>query len=156
MNTNKALAETLGIQMVEEVINPPRKKVPTTKKRKTTTVIEHESPSKSVITTGEDQVQDYNLGRKTLRTLIDTGMTSMDDMKDLARQSESPRAYEVMSTMMKTIADMTKDLYDLQAKTKELNSTDDKKKDTDSRINVEKAVFVGSSADLLRKIKEEE
>lgn len=147
MNTNKALAETLGIQMMEEVIDPPRKKVPTE-------IVKLDDSDPDI---KKDQTEDYNLGRRTLRGLINTGIDSLEDMKDLAKQSESPRAYEVMSTMMKTIADMTKDLYDIQKKTKDLNAIDDPKrtKDSDGNITVEKAVFVGSTADLLRKIKEE-
>lgn len=144
MNTNKALAETLGIQ-IEEVVD---KKTPTE-------IIKHDDSDPDVKI---DQAEDYNLGRRTLRGLISTGIDSLEDMKDLAKQSESPRAYEVMSTMMKTIADMTKDLYDIQKKRKDLNAIDDPKrtKDSDGNITVEKAVFVGSTADLLRKIKEEE
>jgi hypothetical protein len=53
--------------------------------------------------------------------------------------------------MMRTIADTTKDLYDLQKKTKDLKG--DKKEET--TVTVEKAVFVGSPTDLLKKIKEE-
>lgn len=144
MNTNKALAKTLGIE-IEEVVEP--KKVKRDVKKVPPTVLDD---------TTQDQAEDYSLGRDTLRNLIDTGVSSLEDMKDLARQSESPRAYEVMSTMMKTIAEMTKDLYELQKKTKELNQMDDKKdKPPEGDINIERAVFVGSTADLLRKIKEE-
>jgi hypothetical protein len=54
---------------------------------------------------------------------------------------------------MKTVSDATKDLYDLQKKTKELKKMDGVEKPADN-ITVEKAVFVGSTADLLKKIKE--
>ena len=143
MNTNKALAETLGIQ-IEEVVE---KKTPTK-------IIKHDDSDPDI---KKDQTEDYNLGRRTLRGLISTGIDSLEDMKDLAKQSESPRAYEVMSTMMKTIAEMTKDLYDLQKKTKDLKDISDprREKDPDGTIHVEKAVFVGSTSDLLRKIKDE-
>lgn len=146
MDTNKALAKTLGIE-IEEVTEPKRikrevKKVPPTVLDDTT----------------QDQAEDYSLGRSTLRNLIDTGVSSLEDMKDLARQSESPRAYEVMSTMMKTIAEMTKDLYDLQKKTKDLKDISDprREKDPDGTIHVEKAVFCGTTSDLLKMIKDKE
>jgi hypothetical protein len=146
MDTNKALAKTLGIE-IEEVDKPKRikreaKKVPPTVLDDTT----------------QDQAEDYSLGRSTLRNLIDTGVSSLEDMKDLARQSESPRAYEVMSTMMKTIAEMTKDLYDLQKKTKDLKDISDprREKDPDGTIHVEKAVFCGTTSDLLKMIKDKE
>jgi hypothetical protein len=54
--------------------------------------------------------------------------------------------------MMRTVADTTKDLYDLQKKTKDLKGQD---KNDQPSVNVEKAVFVGSTADLLKKIKEQ-
>ena len=76
----------------------------------------------------------------------------MESLTDLAKESESPRAYEVLATMMKTIADTTKDLYDLQKKTKDLKG---EKKAEGPSVTVEKAVFVGTPSDLLKKIKEE-
>lgn len=100
-----------------------------------------------------DQAEDYKLARKTFRSLIDKGNSAIEDLTDLARQSESPRAYEVLSTLMKTVADTTKDLYDLQKKTKDLLKDDKTRPQDEQRINVEKAVFVGSTAEMLRKIK---
>lgn len=101
----------------------------------------------------EDADADYKLSRKTFRSLIDKGNLAMENLTDLAKESESPRAYEVLATMMKTIADTTKDLYDLQKKTKDLKKEDKTRPQDESRINVEKAVFVGSTAELLKKIK---
>ena len=100
-----------------------------------------------------DQQQDYALARKTFRDLIVKGNNAIEDLTDLAKQSESPRAYEVLSTLMKTVADTTKDLYDLQKKTKDLNKEDKTRPQDEQRINVEKAVFVGSTAELLKQVK---
>lgn len=94
---------------------------------------------------------DYNLSRRTFRDLINKGNAAMETLTDLAKDSESPRAYEVLATMMRTIADTTKDLYDLQKKTKDLKD----EKPGQPAVTVEKAVFVGSPADLLKKLKEE-
>lgn len=104
----------------------------------------------------EDQREDYRLARKTFRQLIDQGNNAIDGISELARQSESPRAYEVMATLMKTVADTTKDLYDLQKKTKDLQKEEKSRPADDQRINVEKAVFVGSTAELLKKVKNNE
>lgn len=142
MDTNKALAKTIGIEIEEVELK---------KEKILSKTIEEKKPEENT-----DQVEDYVLGRKTLRNLIETGTTSLEDMKDLARQSESPRAYEVLSTLMKTISEVTKDLYDLQKKTKELNEPKTPPTDDRGSINVERAVFVGSSSELLRKIKEEQ
>ena len=102
-----------------------------------------------------DAEADYNLARETFRKLIQQGNDALEDMKNLARESESPRAYEVFATMIKTISDSTKDLYDLQKKTKELKQINGKPTHPDGAINVEKAVFVGTTADLLKRIKSE-
>lgn len=103
-----------------------------------------------------DQQEDYVLSRNTFRSLIRQGNDAIDNMNELAKQSESPRAYEVLATMMRTVADATKDLYDLQKKTKELKATDKSRPQDEQRINVEKAVFVGSTAALLKKVKNNE
>ena len=135
MSTNKSLAEALNIEPIEtkqEILEPAQQQI-----------LEHMN----------DAEADYNLARNTFRNLIHQGNLAMEDMKELARQSESPRAYEVFATMMKTISETTKDLYDLQKKTKDLK--DDNSKPSQENITVEKAVFVGSTAELLKKIKEE-
>lgn len=100
----------------------------------------------------DDIKADYNLSRRTFRDLINKGNQAMESLTDLAKESESPRAYEVLATMMRTVADTTKDLYDLQKKTKDLR--EDGKKEQPN-VTVEKAVFVGSPTDLLKKIKEQ-
>jgi len=100
-----------------------------------------------------DQEEDYRLARKTFRQLINKGNDAIEGISDLAKESESPRAYEVMATLMKTVADTTKDLYALQKMTKELKTADKARPQDEQRINVEKAVFVGSTAELLRQVK---
>jgi predicted transcriptional regulator len=134
--TNDALSEALGIENAVEII-PPSK------------------PPEPVINTPheEDDIKaDYNLSRRTFRDLINKGNQAMESLTDLAKESESPRAYEVLATMMRTVADTTKDLYDLQKKTKDLRG--EKKEET--AVNVEKAIFVGTTADLLKQIKEKQ
>jgi hypothetical protein len=133
--TSIALSEALDIENQPEVITPAK-----------TEIIQ---PS-----TNNDAVDDYNLSRTTFRNLIQQGNQVMEDMKELARQSESPRAYEVLATMMKTISDTTKDLYDLQKKTKELRD-EPRKPNDNGNVTVERAVFVGTTSDLLKKIKAE-
>jgi len=136
MKTHDALSEALGIEHEPET--PPSVVIETT-------VVEDVGT--------EDQQADYALARKTFRALIDKGNNAIEDLTDLAKQSESPRAYEVLSTLMKTVSDTTKDLYDLQKKTKELNKEDKSRPQDEQRITVEKAVFIGSTAELLKQVK---
>jgi predicted transcriptional regulator len=135
--TKDALSEALGIENKAVEIIPPKQPEPIIN-------TPHED---------DDIKADYNLSRRTFRDLINKGNAAMESLTDLAKESESPRAYEVLATMMRTIADTTKDLYDLQKKTKDLKG-EDKKEATN--VTVEKAVFVGSPSDLLKKIKEEQ
>lgn len=131
--TNESLSEVLGIENAVEII-PPKQPEPIIN-------TPHE----------EDDIKaDYNLSRRTFRDLINKGNQAMESLTDLAKESESPRAYEVLATMMRTVADTTKDLYDLQKKTKDLRGEDKK----EATVTVEKAVFVGTTAELLQKMKE--
>jgi hypothetical protein len=100
----------------------------------------------------EDQKSDYVLARRTFRDLIDKGNDAIEGISDLAKQSESPRAYEVMATLMKTVAETTKDLFDLQKRKKDLAGGNEKKLD-ETAITIDKAVFVGTTAELLKKVK---
>lgn len=133
--THNALSDALGIENAIEII-PPKKE------QEVVVNTPHED---------DDIKADYNLSRRTFRDLINKGNAAMETLTDLAKESESPRAYEVLATMMRTVADTTKDLYDLQKKTKELKG---EKKDDTPNVTVEKAVFVGTTAELLQKMKE--
>jgi len=110
------------------------------------------------IDTNKDQEDDYRLARKVLRNLIVKGNDAIEEISQIARQNESARGYEVVSTLIKTVAETTKDLYNVQKMTKDLKGpdpdSDPRKKTPDAgNINVEQAVLVGSAAELLDAIK---
>ena len=104
----------------------------------------------------DDQDADYKLVRNTLRNLVEKGNDALDDISTIARQNESARGFEVVANLIKTIGETSKDLYNLQKMKRDLKqpdpATDPRKKGTD-HINVEQAVFVGSTAELLAAIK---
>ena len=134
----KHLNEALGIETNQEILPPVKKQE----------VAGAPVPTEDQ----EDQKNDYLLARKTFRELIDKGNGAIEGISDLARQSESPRAYEVMATLMKTVADTTNQLFDLQKRKKDLVGGTEKKLD-ETAITIDKAVFVGTTAELLRKVK---
>jgi gas vesicle protein len=104
----------------------------------------NETPS-----TDNDIDDDYKYARENLKEIIDSAQQSIADLASIASTSESPRAYEVLSTMMKTIVDANKDLLDIHKSVKKL------KEDTDSAPkNVTNALFVGSTSDLMNLIKD--
>ena len=91
---------------------------------------------------------DAEFARTNMRTLIDNGNKALTELSAVANQSESPRAYEVLATMMKNLADMNKDLLELQKRRRELQP-----KESSQNVNIDKAVFVGSTAELVKMIK---
>ena len=106
-----------------------------------------------------DQDEDYALVRNTLRNLIEKGNDALEDISTIARQNESARGFEVVANLIKTVGETSKDLYNLQKMKRDLKepdpTTDPRKKGAD-HINVESAVFVGSTAELLAAIKKKQ
>ena len=105
-----------------------------------------------------DEDEDYRLVRNTFRDLIRKGNEAIDEITTIARQNESARGFEVVSNLIKTVGETSKDLYALQKQKKDLRdpdpASDPRKKNAES-INVEQAVFVGSAAELLSAIKKQ-
>lgn len=100
-----------------------------------------------------DNEEDFELTRKTMKRMLDKGTIAVDELFELAKASEHPRTFEVLANLIKTTSDVSKDLYNLQKMKKELK--EDKSKPAPDNINIDRAVFVGTTSDLLKKIKEE-
>lgn len=97
---------------------------------------------------------DYEYARQNLRALIDNGKLAMENIVYLAKEGESPRAYEVVGQLIKTLAETNKDLIDLSKKAREAKGQD--KKDAGNVTqNVTNALFVGSTAELQKLIKKQ-
>jgi hypothetical protein len=109
-------------------------------------------------TPNQDIEYDYERSRDTHHDLIETGTQALDDLLKIAKESQHPRAYEVAATMMKNLSDMTDKLMALHEKKKQIENGGNGKGGAGSSspqsINVDKAVFVGSTTDLLKKIKQ--
>lgn len=88
--------------------------------------------------------KDFEYARENLMDVIEKGQEALFDMMDVARQSQHPRAYEVISTLMTTLVGANKDLLELQGKKKKLM-------DADPAANAQQVtnnLFVGSTAEL--------
>ena len=94
----------------------------------------------------KDIKDDYEFSRNTYKDLIRTGTSSLDVLAELARESEHPRAFEVLSKSIKDIGDTTEKLMKLQKDKDDLVN----KKDEDNRKVTNNNVFVGSTTDLQR------
>ena len=97
----------------------------------------------------KDIKDDYEFSRETLKDLIKVGTYSMDSLAELARESEHPRAFEVLSNHLKAIGDITDKLMQLQKRKKELTHDDVKREITNNNV------FVGSTTDLQRMLLDE-
>ena len=97
--------------------------------------------------------EDYETSRDTYLELIETGKRSLDLMVEVARESEHARAFEVLSGMIKNVADVTDKLMDLNKKNKDI-VTDPKGNKPEGVTN--NNVFIGSSADLQKMLSQRE
>ena len=95
----------------------------------------------------KDIKDDYEFSRATYKDLINTGTRSLDVLAELARESEHPRAFEVLSKTIKDIGDTTEKLMKLQKDKDDLVTA---KKDDETRKVTNNNVFVGSTTDLQR------
>jgi hypothetical protein len=91
---------------------------------------------------------DSNFARQNIRDLIEKGNIAIDNLLHVAKESEHPRAYEVAAGLIKTIADANKDLLDVQKKRQDLTGEKQSK-----NMNIDKAVFVGSTSELVKFLK---
>jgi hypothetical protein len=94
---------------------------------------------------------DTDVARDNIKDLLDKGNKAVEELAVVARDSQHPRAYEVMAGMLKNLADMNKDLLEIQKRKKDLMVSSDSKSSGD--VNVNQAVFVGSTAELMKLIK---
>ena len=97
-----------------------------------------------------DVTKDYDYTRANLYSLIEKGQETLNGIMELAGESASPRAYEVAGQLIKSVADTTDKLLDLQKKLKDIDET--KSKGTTNVTN--NAMFVGSTAELQKMLKE--
>lgn len=94
---------------------------------------------------------DYEYSRETYYDLLEKGRGSLEDMIEVARASEHPRAYEVLSGMIKNLSDVNDKLMDLNKKNKDINQEQVKQIAGNTTNNV----FLGSTADLQRLLQDE-
>ena len=108
--------------------------------------------SRDIVVTDKtnDIEKDYSYTRGQLYSLIEKGQETLDGIMEVAGEGGSPRAYEVAGQIIKSVADTTDKLLDLQKKVKEVEENSPKK-----QTNVtNNALFVGSTSDLSKVIKQ--
>jgi predicted RNase H-like HicB family nuclease len=99
--------------------------------------------SSAQIATTDKQKSDYDYSRETYYELIEKGKDALETMIEVARESEHPRAYEVLSGMIKNVSDVNDRLMDLNKKMKDIEKKEDVKQIENQQNN-----FYLSTAEL--------
>ena len=126
-NLNKKLSEALEIQPLEI------------------------KPSTEIVEIKDVVEDDAEFARQNIRDLIVKGNDAASHIVEIAKQSEHPRAFEVAAGMLKNLSDMNKDLLEIQKRKQDLQP---KITNNTQNLNIDKAVFVGSTAELLKQLRE--
>jgi len=104
-----------------------------------------------VATIEQEANNDYEYARQNIYAIIQTGANALDELAQIAAQSQSPRAYEVLSTLVKTLVDANKDLMNLKEKNIEINLKSETNYNADNRSQTN--LFIGSTAELQKLLK---
>ena len=94
-----------------------------------------------------DTENDYQLARQTMRNVLIKGDDTLNEIINLAKNSEHPRSYEVAGQLMKTLSDVSKDLLGLQKQVKDLQQDTNLPAQIGTQNNV---VFAGSTHELMK------
>lgn len=98
----------------------------------------------------DNAIDDFEYSRKTYFDLITKGQDALEEMIEVAKALEHPRAFEVVAGMIKNISDVNDRLADLHKKKKEYMRKEDPKKDNPQIASTTNNVFIGSTTDLQR------
>ena len=107
-----------------------------------------EETKEMVVPIDKDAEIDFDTGRENLYKMLDKGNDAIDGILALAKEGEHPRAYEVAGQLIKTVADVSKDLMAMQEKLKKL-----KEVPNTGPKSVTNALFVGSTTELTKLLK---
>jgi hypothetical protein len=106
-----------------------------------------------VIKPTDDRIEDdYELTRKNVHALLKQGHEALNHALEIAKQSEHPRAFEVVGNLMKQLADANQQLLDLHKQKQKLDEPVEKDK-SGKQITNNNAIFVGSTTELNKLIK---
>jgi hypothetical protein len=141
---DEKIVAALGLRPLEEA-----------KKEELPVVVAEEEtlPSVPLVDPDDDEnVKDIEQARGNIKNIIEQGDDALTEMIALAKQSESPRAYEVAATLMKTLLDANKDFVEMSTKKKYAKEEITKPREA-AQANVTNNNLILSTADLLKMIK---
>ena len=97
---------------------------------------------------------DFESARTNIHDMIETASTAINDLSIIAKQSQHPRAFEVLAKLIETSVKANKDLLDIQEKMKQIKQMDDGSPQSINSKTVTNNLFVGSTSELQKLIKE--
>ena len=101
-----------------------------------------------------DKDTDFQYARENMYLIIERGRDAMDELLEIAKAEESPRAFEVFGQLLKNMTDSQEKLMELHQRKQKMESDGERQEVTRAQ-NVTNALFVGSTAELLKLVKKE-
>ena len=132
-NMNDEIGKSLGLEPLDDVV-------------------EGKVVQRTEVPTDDKMNKDYEYARSNFYNVIESGTEALEQMLDVAKASEHPRAYEVVSTIMKTLVDANKDLVAMS--TKKVESEEKANSESPNGLTTNNNLFVGSTNELQQLIKD--
>ena len=98
----------------------------------------------------QDLSDAYEQSKENLQDIIDQGKEAMSEILEIAKAGQHPRAFEVYGTLLKNMVDANKELLEIQ---KSMRGMDKNAKKDTTKTNIDKAIFIGSTAELNKMLK---
>ena len=111
-------------------------------------------PAVATTTSEEEKDTDFRYARENMYHIIERGRDAMEELLEIAKAEESPRAFEVFGQLLKNMTDTQEKLMELHRK-KQIIENDGDRQEVTKAQNVTNALFVGSTAELLKLVKKE-
>jgi hypothetical protein len=137
------IAENLGLRPLSEIEESTEETLP---------AVQQDLFPAELESNAKENIQDIELARQNVKNIIDLGDGAVREMVEIAKQSESPRAFEVVSTLMKTLLDANKEYVEISSKKKYAKEETGEKPATQVTNNN----LIVSTADLLKMLKGDE
>jgi hypothetical protein len=152
MMDDDKITSALGIRPMAEIENEQPEEVD----KLDNPIVEVEEPNPPVLIDNfeaqEENLKDLETARQNIQGVMETGEEAMREMLEIAKQSEHPRAFEVVSTLMKTVLDANKDFADMSTKKRFVKEEINGPKEA-AQTNVTNNNLIVSTADLLKMLK---
>jgi len=97
----------------------------------------------------QDLTDAYQQSKENLQGIIDQGSEAMEEILNIAKAGQHPRAFEVYGTLLKNMVDANKELLTIQKQIRELEGI----KKESAGTNIDKAIFIGSTSELSKLLK---